>query len=99
VSVDLPLLGQSRDEQLGEALDAGVVLFAGVVPPVDAPLSAPATTVEAVRRLWARLGLPAETAATQVIVTPTCGMAGASPGHAVRALRLAQAAARTLHDG
>jgi hypothetical protein len=31
-------------------------------------------------------------------VTPTCGMAGADPGHAVAALRLAGAAARQLAD-
>jgi methionine synthase II (cobalamin-independent) len=99
VSLDVPLVGKSRDDELGEALESGVALLAGVVPAVDAPLSDPTTTVEPVRRLWDRLGLPAETTATRVVVTPTCGMAGASSAHAVLALRRAREAARTLHAG
>ncbi|MGZ4597473.1 MAG: methionine synthase [Actinomycetes bacterium] len=99
LSVDLTLVGQHLDEPLGEALESGSVLLAGTVPAVDAPLSDPATTVGPVRRLWSRLGLSPETMASSVVMTPTCGMAGASPGHAVRAMRLAREAARVLADG
>jgi methionine synthase II (cobalamin-independent) len=99
VSLDLTLVREELDDALGEAIESGVVLLAGVVPAAGGELSDAATTVGPVRRLWSRLGLPAETMASSVVVTPTCGMAGASPGHAVRALRLAREAARTLADG
>jgi hypothetical protein len=99
VSLDLTLVREELDDALGEAIESGVVLLAGVVPAAGGELSDAATTVGPVRRLWSRLGLPAETMASGVVVTPTCGMAGASPGHAVRALRLAREAARTLADG
>ena len=82
------------------AVEDGVALLAGLVPAVPAAgqrLSDPAATVEPVRRLWHRLGLAPESLRT-VVVTPTCGMAGADPGHAVRALRLAVACARQLAD-
>jgi hypothetical protein len=103
VSLDLPLVGQTRDDALGMALESGVVLFAGVAPAVDAPpgkvgLSDPATTVAPVRRLWHRLGLDSESLASQVVVTPTCGLAGASPDHVLRVLRLVRAAAAQLSD-
>jgi hypothetical protein len=99
LSLDLTVLPRDLDDELGAAVEAGLVLLAGVVPavaPADG-LSVPADTVEPVRRLWHRLGLtPA--ALRQVVVTPTCGMAGASPGHALSALRLARAAAQQLAD-
>ena len=108
VSLDLTLVGQTCDDALGAALESGLVLFAGVAPAVDAAgvnaagvnaaLSDPATTVAPVRRLWHRLGLDPESLASQVVVTPTCGMAGASPHHALRVLRLVRAAAGQLHD-
>jgi hypothetical protein len=71
-------------------------VFAGIVPAVDAALSVPADTVEPVRQLWRRLGLSPESLATRVVVTPTCGLAGASPGHARSAMRLAREAAVVL---
>lgn len=103
VSLDLTLVRDSLDEALldqalGEAIESGVVLLAGVVPAVDTELSDAATTVGPVRRLWSRLGLPLVAMASSVVITPTCGMAGASPGHALRALRLAREVARTLAD-
>jgi hypothetical protein len=99
LSLDLTVVPPALDDELGPALEDGLILLAGVVPSV-APtmgLSAPAATVEPVRRLWHRLGL-APAALREVVVTPTCGMAGADPGHAVAALRLAGAAARQLAD-
>jgi hypothetical protein len=108
VSLDLTLVGQACDDGLGTALESGLVLFAGVAPAVDGPtgkvapgktaLSDPATTVAPVRRLWHRLGLDPESLAAQVVVTPTCGMAGASPDHVLRVLRLVRAGAGQLSD-
>jgi methionine synthase II (cobalamin-independent) len=98
LSLDLTVAGDRVEDELGEALEEEVVLLAGVVPAVDGAVSGPATTVGPVRRLWQRLGLDPGRVASSVLVTPTCGMAGASPRHAERALRLARAAARNLVD-
>jgi len=97
VSLDLTVVGPELDDELGEALEDGVALLAGVVPSVDVELSEPAATVEVVRRLWSRLGLDPDTV-PHPLVTPTCGLASASPGFARRALALAREAARTLAD-
>lgn len=100
LSLDLTAVSQEVDDEVGTAVEAGVVLFAGLVPAVLARgegLSDPAATVEPVRRLWHRLGLDPE-ALRSVVVTPTCGMAGADPRHAVAALRLARDGARRLAD-
>ena len=98
MSLDLPLVGQTLDDALGTAIESGLVLLAGVAPAVDAALSDPATTVGPVRQLWHRLGLEPELLASQVVVTPTCGMAGASPGHVLRVLRLVRTAAAQLSE-
>ena len=52
---------------------------------------------DAVRRPWRRVGLPAA-GLRSVVVTPTCGLAGASPTLARLALTRAVGAARALAD-
>lgn len=100
ISVDLTLLGERSDDELGAAVEAGLVLLAGLVPAVaaDRPLSGVTDTVESVRRLWRRLGLAPDRLAGQVVVTPTCGLAGATPAYARTALELARRAARVLSE-
>jgi methionine synthase II (cobalamin-independent) len=98
ISIDLGLVGSAADEELGAALEAGVLLLAGVVPPLQAGLSAPADTVGPVRGLWSRLGLDPGALAGSVVVTPTCGLAGAGPEYARTAMRLARDAGRLLLD-
>ncbi len=100
LSLDLTAVGEQCDDELGAALEDGLLLLAGLVPAVAVagrPLSAPAATVEPVRHLWRRLGLAPE-GLRRVVVTPTCGMAGADPAHVLAALRLARAAAGQLAD-
>jgi hypothetical protein len=96
VSVDVTLLTPDDDEAVGEAVEAGLGLFAGVVPAKDAELSDPSRTVAVVRRLWGRLGFAPERLAETVVVTPSCGLAGASPGYARAALAHCRAAGRVL---
>lgn len=98
VSLDATMLIQRDDQTLGEAVDAGCRLLLGVVPSLDATLSVPRDTVAPVRRLWQRLGFPAGQLASAVTVTPTCGLAGASPAHARAALAAAVAAGTALVD-
>jgi hypothetical protein len=96
VSMDLTLpIPSAQLDALAGAIDAGLGLWAGVVPSTDAVLSAPADTVSAVRGLWRGLGFKPE-ALAGVVITPTCGLAGAGPAHARAALARCREAARTL---
>jgi methionine synthase II (cobalamin-independent) len=101
ISLDLTAVGTRADEALGGVVEARGGLFLGVVPATDqgtAVLSDLPTTVAPVRQLWRRLGLPAESLGEAVVVTPTCGLAGASPQHARAAMARCREAARTLVD-
>ncbi|MGP3688616.1 methionine synthase [Streptomyces sp. IBSNAI002] len=98
VSFDFSLLTEREDDALGEAVEGGTKLFAGVVPGTDGPLSDPAGSVMGVRKLWRRLGLAPGALAESVVVTPSCGLAGASPAYARAAQAHCVRAARSLAD-
>lgn len=98
VSFDFSLLTERDDDVIGEAVEAGTRLFAGVVPGTDTALSDPAGSVMGVRTLWRRLGLRPGLLAESVTVTPACGLAGASPAYARQALTHCVRAARSLAD-
>jgi hypothetical protein len=98
ISCDFSLLTERDDEAIGEAVEAGTRLLAGVVPGVDGRLSDPAGSVMGVRTLWRRLGLNPGSLADSVAVTPSCGLAGASPAYAREALAHCVRAARSLAD-
>ncbi|MEV7562058.1 methionine synthase [Streptomyces sp. NPDC089795] len=98
VSFDFSLLTEREDDAIGEAVESGTKLFAGVVPGTDAPLSDPGGSVMCVRKLWRRLGLAPGTLAESVVVTPSCGLAGASPAYARAVQAHCVRAARSLAD-
>ncbi|MBW8484490.1 methionine synthase [Actinomadura parmotrematis] len=98
ISVDLALVPERDDDAVGEAIDAGVALFLGAVPATDAALPPLAATAAPVRELWRRLGFPAAQLGRQVVVTPACGLAGASPRHVRAALGRSREAARMLYE-
>jgi len=98
VSFDFSLVTERDDDVIGEAVEAGTRLFAGVVPGTDSALSDPAGSVMGVRTLWRRLGLRPGLLAEAVTITPACGLAGASPEYARRALAHCVRAARSLAD-
>lgn len=98
ISFDFELLTERDWDAFGEAAEAGTALFAGVVPGKDAPLSDPAGSVRGVRELWRRLGLAPGALGSSVAVTPSCGLAGASPAYARAALGHCAKAARSLVD-
>jgi methionine synthase II (cobalamin-independent) len=109
VGLDLALVTEL--DALGEALDAGLGLLAGVVP-VHHPATPPrpaavpetgrppssAEVADRVRELWGRLGFPLSTVASQVVVTPACGLAGAAPEYARAALRTCREAGQRLSE-
>jgi methionine synthase II (cobalamin-independent) len=100
LSIDLLLHDRRDDEEVGELLDSGHRLIAGIVPgtgpAAGLPASEVAGTVEPVAALGHRLGIGGEELAAGLMVSPTCGMAGASPAQARRALELLRAAGRGL---
>jgi methionine synthase II (cobalamin-independent) len=98
VSLDASLLTERDDDAIGEAVESGTVFLLGVVPSADVKLSDPAGSVSGVRTLWRRLGLAPALLPRSVVVTPTCGLAGASPAYARKALSHSVIAAQSLAD-
>ncbi|MDI2129363.1 methionine synthase [Yinghuangia seranimata] len=62
------------------------------------PLSDPAGTVRGVKALWRRLGFRPEALGEAVVVTPTCGLAGADPAWVRRVLKHSVEAAQVLYE-
>lgn len=105
VSLDLEHVRDASDmDRLGELIDAGRSLFAGAVTPrtlaspsADGRPSASAVVADRVWSLWRQLGFSAERL-TQVVVTPTCGLANATPQDARSALATCVEAAKRLAE-
>jgi methionine synthase II (cobalamin-independent) len=97
VSVDVVALAAAAYDELGVALDAGERVFLGVLPATDPPR---ATTdkqvVERVLRLLDMLGFDPDEVAGQLVLTPSCGLAGATPAYARTALSLLRDSAARL---
>lgn len=97
VSFDVGLT--EPDDSWSEAFEAGTDLWPGVVPSTDSDV----TDAELGRRVegfFSRLGFDEDAYASRTVVTPACGLAGASPAWARRALSLAQGVAgATSHNG
>ncbi|GAB2809586.1 methionine synthase [Actinocorallia aurea] len=98
LSVEVSAIPARDDDVIGEAIESGIGFLFGVVPGVDARLPEPARSVAPVRELWRRFGFPAEEIARQVVVTPACGMAGASSRYVRQALAHCVKAAKSLAD-
>jgi methionine synthase II (cobalamin-independent) len=97
VSVDLAVLEAAAYDELGAALEAGDRMFLGVVPSTD-PSTTPTDkqVVERVLRLLDMLGFDPDEVADQLVFTPSCGLAGATPSYAREALALVRASASRL---
>ena len=99
LSLDATVLSTRDDDRLGEAVEAGVALLLGLVPSTEpAPPMPTRALIAPAQQLWARLGFPAAQLPAAVVVTPTCGLAGASPSYARGALAAARACAEALGD-
>jgi methionine synthase II (cobalamin-independent) len=101
VSFDLSLLTRAQYDDVAEWVDAGRSLWPGVVPAVD-PVGRELGDVDLTHRVlgwWSALGFSEADSVPSATVTPTCGLAGASPTWARRALELAQRVSRNLSEG
>ncbi|KQW53903.1 methionine synthase [Nocardioides sp. Root1257] len=97
ISVDLGLMTAADHDALAEALEDGETVALGVVPSLD-PATAPTDTevTERVLRWLDMLGLDPAEVGEQLVVTPTCGLAGASPAWVRQALALVRTSAANL---
>ena len=102
VSLDIGLLSGTDDfDALGELIDGGGALFAGAVPavePSDGGRPSSAWVADRVRALWNQLGFPQDRVAEQVVVTPTCGLGGATPDYARAVLKVCVESGRRLAE-
>ena len=88
-------------DPLGEAIEAGLGLFAGAaptLPPADGRAPTSAQLAERVRGLWGRLGFPAARLPQQVVITPACGLAGAPQPYVRAVLKACRDAGRRLSE-
>ena len=97
LSADLAVLTASDIDVLAEALEAGETVALGVVPSLE-PATVPdgTTLTERVLRWLDMLGLDPEAVTERLVVTPSCGLAGASPAWARRATVLCREVATNL---
>lgn len=97
ISVDLERVDAAGHEALAEAIDAGLTVALGVLPASDRPTPVgDAEVTERVLRWLDRVGLEPEQVSASLVLTPACGLAGASPAYARTALTTSRAAARRL---
>ncbi len=97
VSFDLSLLRRDEEDSVGETSEAGLGLLVGAVPALSASGN-PRQTAGDVIGWWRRIGLAESRLAEQVVVTPACGLAGASPAGARAALARCQSVARMIPE-
>ena len=95
LSVDLSLMSPADHDVLATALEAGETVALGLVPSTDA-VTSDKQIVTAVLRWLDMLGLDPEEHGERLAITPTCGLAGASPAYARTALALVRTSAAAL---
>jgi methionine synthase II (cobalamin-independent) len=100
VSFDASLLRNADYDELAAVAEAGAGLLVGAIA-FDYPERrgvTPTDTARAVREVWRKTSLSPARCAEQVVVTPACGLAGASPAQAREALRWVREAASILPE-
>jgi methionine synthase II (cobalamin-independent) len=97
LSADLAMLDAGDIDVMAESLEAGDTVALGVVPSLE-PATVPTATAltERVLRWLDMVGLDIEVVSERLVMTPTCGLAGASPDWARSALALCREVARNL---
>jgi methionine synthase II (cobalamin-independent) len=97
VSVDLGVLAVDGYDALAGLVEAGRPVLLGVVPSTDPePRPTDAVLTEQVMRFLDMMGLDPGSAGDALVVTPACGMAGASPSWAREAVRLSRTIAGNI---
>jgi methionine synthase II (cobalamin-independent) len=104
VGFDLSLLRREDEDGLAETAEAGLGILAGATTATEPERGSRAgshvqrDTAAAVIALWRRMGLPAARLTEQVVITPACGLAAASPAGARAALARCREAAKIMPE-
>jgi hypothetical protein len=112
ISFDPSQLRRGDFDGFAETAEADVGLLIGALPTTgprgpdsgrrsgrdERERPTPSDTAGIVRDLWRKMDLPAARCAPQVVITPACGLPGASPQQARDALRWCQEAAQILPE-
>lgn len=99
VSVDLDVLAAGAYDDLATVLDEGGEVFLGVVPSAEGRAWTEKSVVERVLRLLDMLGFDPAEVSERLVLTPACGLAGATPSYAREALALVRTSASSLAHG
>ncbi|MDQ2837516.1 MAG: methionine synthase [Actinomycetota bacterium] len=95
VSVDASLIRDQHLDAIGALVDDGAGLWLGVIPGTDAEISVAGARAP-VRSLWNKLGFAPQLLAERVVLTPSCGLAGASMPYVRRAISILRDAGKSL---
>jgi methionine synthase II (cobalamin-independent) len=99
VAFDLSQLRREDYDPLAAVAEAGLGLLAGIrLDDSERSRPSPDSDARSVAGMWRTMALPPDRCAEQVVVTPACGLAGASPAQARDALRRCREAARILPE-
>lgn len=101
LSVDMTTLSTQASvlDPVGEAIESGAVLLAGVVPAAGSDRSEPLQTWAApVLRVWDRLGFPRSQLPSAVVPTPSCGLVAADRDGARSAMKICRELADAFQD-
>jgi methionine synthase II (cobalamin-independent) len=99
ISFDLSQVRADQLDGFAEAAQEGLAMLVGVVPSLEPQQSiSSADLSREVLHWWHSMGFPAHELASHCLITPTCGLAGASPSWARRTHQLALAVARDVGE-
>jgi methionine synthase II (cobalamin-independent) len=96
VAFDLSLVKDL--DPIGEAIEAGLGIFLGAVPSTGTARPDAKQIADRAKTFWQRLGFPAARFPEQVVITPACGLAGATPGYARDVLKAVTEASRRISE-
>ncbi len=97
IGIDGAIVDSIDEDDVGEAIDAGLGLLVACVPLVD-PQRDPRPITEPVRSLWKRLGFPVGQLPRTVAVTPVEGLEQLDSGTVAGVLKRAVEAAQYLDE-
>ncbi|MGX7679439.1 methionine synthase [Jatrophihabitans sp. DSM 45814] len=97
IAVDYALLSMKQLDSIGELIEADVSVWLGIAPSTDAEISFDQLRNK-VASLWQRLGFASESLADAVVVTPQCGLAGASAPYVRRVMNILRDVGRSLTE-
>lgn len=97
VSVDAALITDTQLDAVGTLVDGGGSLWLGAVPGTDVEISQ-AGVRASVRALWDRLGFGPAELARSVVLTPACGLAGATPAYVRRSMAVLRDVSAAILD-